>query len=636
MPSLTAQVPGPPADDPTTTPGAEPAGPRSRALTPLLTALLLALATLALYSPVFDHAFLNWDDPQYVRENALTLGKHYGALMRAVVSHHYHPLTMWSLAWNVGSPLSPRPFLVTNVALHMLNTMLVFWLVYRISGQRLPVAALVALLFGVHPMHVESVAWIAERKDVLYACFYLGGLIAYWEYLERSSRPLLALAFVLFVLSCLAKGMAVTFPLAMLLLDLWRGRPLREPGVILEKLPFLLVSLLFGAIVMDVQGGGDFHGLLHGPARVAPGVGEPATFDLARRIATPAFGIMMYVWRLFVPVRLCALYPYPFVGDRGSPALFLAPLAVLALVGLVIWDLRRTRIIAFGVGWYLATVALTLQWVPVGPGITKSIPVGWAFIPDRYTYLPYLGLCFIMAMGLDAAFRYRRSVGLALWGACAVFTAFLIVQTRHQIATWKTSEALWSRTIQVHPGLALAYVYRGKDRDASGRAAEAQRDFRAAFDLGLRTADVYEGLGSTSASLGMLDSAAVQFDRAVRADPARGRSYYNRAIVRVELGRLPEAVADLDTALARLPAEAPMIHGVRGYALLKLGDCRAAVADFDRALAGGVRDPGVQYGRGSCRLELGDIEGAARDFEETLRLDPGYDKARARLREMGR
>jgi tetratricopeptide (TPR) repeat protein len=422
----------------------------------------------------------------------------------------------------------------------------------------------------------------------------------------------------------------------MLMLDVWRRRPFRDRRVVLEKLPFLAVSLLFGAVVMDVQAGGDFHGLLTAPASATARIGGADDGDLWRRIATPAHSYMTYVGRLFAPVGLSAIYPYPFVGGTAGLRPFAGPLFLLVTVGLALWDLRRTRLLAFAVGWYLTTIALTLQWVPVGPVITQSIPIGWAVTADRYTYLPYLGPFFALAMGMDAAFRRERRIGAALWAAGALFAAFLFVQARRQIETWSSSESLWSRTIEVHPGLALAYVYRGKDRDASGHTREAARDFRNAFDLGLKNADVNEGLGSTSVALGMLDSAAVQFDRAVRADPSRGRSYYNRAVVLLRLGRASEAVADLDSALARLPGEAATLLGARGYARLQTGDVPAAVADFDRAIAAGSRDPGVHYGRGQGRLRLGDAAGAAEDFRQTLRLDPGHARARARLDEMRR
>jgi hypothetical protein len=172
----------------------------------LLTALAVAALSLAAYAGVFDHGFVDWDDQDYVQENVLVRTHQYGALLTAVVSNHYHPLTMLSLARDAGSPLVARPFLVTSVALHVLNTLLVFWLALGLSRGRLPVAGLTALLFGIHPMHVESVAWVSERKDVLYAFFFLAAAIAYLRYLERRTPGWLVLTFVAFVLSCLSKG----------------------------------------------------------------------------------------------------------------------------------------------------------------------------------------------------------------------------------------------------------------------------------------------------------------------------------------------------------------------------------------------------------------------------------------------
>jgi Flp pilus assembly protein TadD len=605
-------------------PPVSPPPARARQGAAFLVAVALAAITLFVYAGALRHTFVNWDDPEYVTQNPLVLGKEYGRLLTAVVSHHYHPLTMLSLAWNVSTPLSAQPFIATNVALHVINTLLVFWLVLLLAERRVAVAAFVALLFGIHPMHVESVAWIAERKDVLYAAFYLGGLIAYWGHLERSRPPLLILTFALFVLACLAKGIAVTFPLAMLLLDYWKGRPL-QARLLLEKLPFLAVSALFGAVVLDVQAGGDFHGLLDAPAGGTAGFGLLPGYTPLQRVALPAYACLMYVWRLLVPAGLMALHPYPHVGDAGQLRFVLAPVLLLLLVLIAARSARRHRAVAFGAGWYLVSVIPVLQWIPVGGSL----------MAERYTYLPYVGLLFILATGLAAAAARGRWLGVAAWGAAGVFAAAMMLVSIRQVETWKNSESLWSRAIQVRPGLATAYVYRGKDREASGRVPEAHADFRAAEHFGARTPDVYEGLGSTWAALGRPDSAAVMFDRAVRADPTRGRSYYNRAVVRLQLGRSREAVADLDTALALLPDQATKLLGVRGYLKSQLGDCPGAIADLDRAIAAGARDPGVRYSRGNCRLTLGDRAGAVEDFRATLRLAPGHAKAAARLKELG-
>jgi len=610
-------------------PGARRAVPLAPTLPLLLLALALVVITFAAFAGALSHGFVNWDDMQYVGENPLVLGKHYGQLLHAVVSHHYHPLTMLSLAWNVSTPLSAQPFVATSVGLHLLNTLLVFWLVLLLARGRWPVAAFVALLFGIHPMHVESVAWVSERKDVLYTFFFLGGLIAYWKYLERRGSWLLGLAFVLFVLSCLSKVMAIVFPAVLVLLDYWRGRPALERRAALEKLPFLAVSLLFGLIVQDVQAGGDFHGLLR-IVRVSAGPSR-ALMDVTplQRILLPTNSYLMYVWQLFVPAGLCALYPQPPPHELVLPPYVLAPLFLLGTLALAFWDLRRTRVIAFGLGWYLVTIAPVLRYAP------QSIPIGGGITADRYSYLSYIGLLFVLGMGLQAVFERRRFLGVALWGVSGLFAAALWVQTVHQVETWKNSEALWSRVIQVNPRLGAAFVLRGKDRFASGQTPAAMRDFQTAHRFGLRTADLYEGLGSGWVALGKLDSALVMFDRAVAADPGRGRSYYNRAAVGLSLGRPREALGDLDRALALIPAEGATLYAARGYARMQLQEYREAAADLDRAVAAGGGDTQVRYNRGFCRLQLGDRAGAVDDFREALRLNPGNAGAQRQLRTLG-
>ena len=169
-------------------PAGTPHQPRRIGAT-LLALAAVAAVTFAVYTRAFDHSFVSWDDPDYVEENTLVQSHDVHGLLTAVISNNYHPLTMISLSLNASQPLSPKPFIVTNVILHTLNTGLVFWLVLLLSGRRILVASFAALLFGIHPMHVESVAWISERKDVLYSFFFLAACITYWRYLERRAWP---------------------------------------------------------------------------------------------------------------------------------------------------------------------------------------------------------------------------------------------------------------------------------------------------------------------------------------------------------------------------------------------------------------------------------------------------------------
>jgi protein O-mannosyl-transferase len=602
-----------------------PGGPPARSgLAWSLAAATLAGLTLFAYRGVLGHGFVDLDDGTYVTENALVLGRHLGALLRAVVSNNYHPLTMLSLAWNVGDPLTARPFLLTNLLLHTLGTLLVFWLAARLSHGRLAVAAFAAVLFGIHPMHVESVAWISERKDVLHVVFYLTAAIVYSYHLERPGIGRLSLCFVAFLLACLAKGTAVSFPLAMLAMDLWWRRPLRARRVVVEKLPFLAVALLFGLVALDVQAGGDFHGLLRAPAGGATVLRAYLPGSWLEQVALPTYGYLMYAWRLFVPRDLCAFHPYPRPGALGSWPYAIAPLFLLATVALAVWDMRRSRILTFAVGWYLGTVGFVLQW----------IPVGMAIMADRYAYLPHIGLGFAWGMGMQRAWERRRAGGAVLWGASALFVAVLLFLTPRQVATWRNGETLWTQAIHVYPRCGTLYAWRGNARFLAGRVEEADADLERAYRMGDRSAAVYDGLGSVYGARGRADSAVVMFDRALRVEPGRVATRRNRATALLMLGRAREALAELDRAVA-LGLASPDVPAMRGVAYFQLDDPGRAAAEFSRAIAAGAGPVEMLMNRGICRVRLGQRDGAAADFREVLRLNPGNPAARDWLVRLG-
>lgn len=595
--------------------------PRSRSLAPWLV-LGVCAVTFAVYAGAFDNGFVDWDDQDYVTENPLVLARDHGGLLRAVVSNHYHPLTMLSLAANVSVPLTATPFVITNVVLHVLNTALVAWLVLLLVPGRPLVAALAALLFGIHPMHVESVAWVAERKDVLYALFFFGAAIAYVHFLDRQRPLFLALTFVLFIASCLAKEMAIAFPGVMVLLDAWRKRRLLEPRALLEKVPFALVSVLFAAIVLDLQGGGDANGLLRVVGERAVVLSRPPGLTALDRLTVPTYGFMMYAWRFFVPLDLCAFYPFPGPAEARTWPFLVAPVFFLGTAGLALWSLRRAPVVAFALAWFFVTVVLVLRW----------IPAGLVIMGDRYTYVAYVGLCLLAAVGIQTAAERWPAWRPVLWGAAAIFAVWLVVLCRAQIETWRNSETLWTRVIEVEPRVAWAHLYRGKYLANTGRFAEAGRDFQSAHDLGLRNGEVLGGLGIALGAMGRFDSSLVMLDRAIELEPRRPALYFNRAVTYLNLGRPREALGDLDRERELARVVSPGHAMVRGHAELRLGNARGALAAFDDAIRTGTADLATLHGRAQSRLLLGDRAGAAADFAEILRRNPADTTALRRLR----
>src|SRR6266487_62393 len=295
--------------------------------------LLLALAATAVcFFPMLKNTFTNWDDEYYVINDALLRGPDWQGIFSQPVVSNYHPLTIITLAINYGlTGLDPSSYLVFNFLLHLLNTALVFYFVWIISDKQIWVASMTALLFGIHPMHVESVAWISERKDVLYTLFFLLSLIAYWKYLQTNRSTGYWVCFLLFICSLLSKPAAIVLPLVLLLLDYWKERPFTK-RVVLEKIPFFLVSGLFTVITLKLQS-----------------VTAMTSLDLYPfwvRLFFASYAIIVYLAWFFVPYPLSAFHPFPLPDHLGW-TIYLSPIFLLALIFLI-WHLRKNRLVVFG------------------------------------------------------------------------------------------------------------------------------------------------------------------------------------------------------------------------------------------------------------------------------------------------
>src|SRR6187549_3709079 len=267
--------------------------------------------------PMFNNGFTNWDDDVYVINNLVIKTPDWKAIFTEPSAYNYHPLTMLTLAFNYAiSGMEPFSYHLVNWLLHILNTALVFLFIYKISGRKIFVAAFTSLIFGIHPMHIESVAWISERKDVLYTCFFLLALLRYWSFLESDKRSKILFCFIFFILSLLSKPAAIILPFVLLLLDYWHGRSFSWK-VWVEKIPFLIFSLLFGLITIKVQA------------------------------ADAIVGFDTYpLWtRFFVSYPLSAFHPYPSVDSPGLPVL-LSPVFMIALL-LLLWLKRKDKLVVF-------------------------------------------------------------------------------------------------------------------------------------------------------------------------------------------------------------------------------------------------------------------------------------------------
>ncbi len=553
--------------------GHSPVRSRSaRSLAPWL-ALVLGL-TFAVYWPSLQNGFTNWDDPGYVNKDPLLSNPNFGAVLTTPVAANWHPLTIWSLVLNYRiSGFDPASYHWLNLLLHLANTALVFAFVRGLAPGRLWTIVATSLFFGIHPMHVESVAWISERKDVLYTFFCLLGLLAYLRYLRSLQPGWLGAALATFVLSAASKPAAIVFPLALVAIDFFRRRPL-DARSILEKVPFLAVSVAVLMLTFHAQvGAGAINRENVGPAFA--------------RLQIACFGVMMYVVKLFFPFGLSAFYPYPKnPGTSLGPEFHVALVFVAVVVPAMIYLCRRSRAVLFGIAFFFINVFLVLQFVTVGRAV----------MADRYTYLPYVGLFFALAWGLDnrpapgSAGRTFRGV---LAAVLLVMVPVSLVQTWRRCQVWRDSGTLWTDVIRRFPGQIYdAYNNRGEYYREAGRPELALADFRQALALEPNSGRAYLEFGVALARVARPDSALAALDRAVQLAPGLVEAWSNRGGLRLQKGDLPGALSDLDAAL-RLNPGFRGAYVNRGIAYDKAGDRERAVADYRRAIELGPDDPGA-------------------------------------------
>jgi len=543
----------------------------------------LVVVTLLVYAASLSNGILNWDDNKYLLESPYLQDLSFNGI-KAIFSNfymgNYHPLT--SLSWAIEYSLAgfnPKLYHATNLLLHVLNTLLVFYFVRRLLKDHWA-GVLAALIFALHPMHVESVAWIAERKDVLYTFFFLYSLIFYLRYAESGKQADYLVSIVFFCLSLLSKSAAVVLAPVLFVLDYFLQKKLNA-RLLYEKIPFFALSVAFGLLALASQGKAM-------EENFAP------QFPILQRLLIVCYNFDYYLISFFVPFKLSPLHPYPVNPGNPLPLLFyLAPILPLLLAG-IIYHFKKYRILLItGLAFFLLSLSMVIQ----------LIPVGRAIVAERYTYVAYIGLSIVIVSFVLRQLRSgktkprlgKRAPILVLIMGLLIF-AFI---SNVRLSVWKDSDSLFSDVIEKYPEDAWAYYNRGLTRFF-------KQD---------------------------MDGAIEDYSKSLALKPDNTVCWFNRSLAYANKQDFPNVIKDLNAALKLNPDYVDALKN-RGNAKAGLQDFQGSVADYSKALAIMPGDTGILMNRSISYYNLQLRDKTCADLAEAKRL--GSIKALGMMAELCR
>jgi tetratricopeptide (TPR) repeat protein len=616
--------------------------------------LLVACLTAAAHWPVLSVGALSFDDSQFLTENHLVANPSWGSVGRffgevfhpSTVQGYYLPLAMTSLMFDYaagGRPDYLRPFHRTSLALHVADTLLVLVLLYALFGDPW-VAAAVSLIFGLHPLTVEPIAWVGERKTLLAGLFGLLCLIFYVRYARGGGRLMFAAAVVAYLLALLSKPTSWPLWLVLILMDCWPlGRLSRR--TIFEKWPFYIIAGLSAVITLfshaETAGIGASGSMLQAPSRVG-------------------YLVAFYAGKIVFPSRLSSVYPLPEPFSLTNPVVLAGLLATLGLAAVLIVSLRRTRAPLIGGLIFLALLLPTLGLVHYS----------WVSASDKYVYLPAIGL--LMA-GAGLLTQYRRSLGgrpTAIAIQAFLVAVLLVVggaatwKTRGYLRQWRTTESLGRHMAAMAPQAPQPYSLLAGALADAGRTQEAMDLYRKAIQLDPSYSDAHYNFAILLAAHNRIEDAIEQYQQAVALSPLRAEAhnnlanllartgnfaaavrhyarvlelrpgspeaYYNLANALLAAGR-PDAAIDNYRAALGYGSERAEIYSNLGLALGRCGDRKAAIAAYGRAAELDPRDPTIHYNLGNALAAMGRDAEAVTHYQRAIELRPEYHSAHNNL-----
>jgi protein O-mannosyl-transferase len=569
--------------------------------------ILLIFTSCIAFGRIAVNDFVNYDDPVYVTENShiqsgITLESVRWAFS-TIFAEFWHPLTWLSLMSDYHLyGLNAGGYHVTSLILHVMSILLLFWLFNRMTSA-LWKSAFVAAFFALHPLHVESVAWISERKDVLSAFFWMLTLCLYVYYTEKPSIKRYLLVLFCFACALMSKSIVITLPVIMILLDYWPLKRFesKKETVFLwqlkEKLPLFILSALFSFITIY--------------AHKNPSI---KIIPLSFRLANAPFAFVTYLEKTFWPRDMTVFYPFSIQIPVWQ--IIIPTLLIIAISFAVVVKIRRLPYLFVGWLWF----AITL--LPV----IGIIQIGDFAMADRYHYLPSIGIAIMLAWGIPLLFKRDSLRKIILLPTATAFLAILTILTWVQCGYWKNSLTLLSHALHstadnfmVHNNLGLALIEEGKNEDAIGH-------FNKAINIEPNYANVRNNRGLAYAKLGQYQNAIEDYNKAILIKPDLAVLYYNRAIAYKETNHYQSAIEDLNNAI-RLQPNSAIYYNAKGNFYNDFNQYQLAIENYNKAISISPNDADAYSNRGSTYVKLGRHESALNDFNKVIALNPNHPQA---------
>lgn len=564
---------------------------------------IILILTFFAYRLILENGFVLWDDDKYIQDNPYIRNINLKTFFSEYYMGNYHPLTMLGYALEYKAfGFNAKGFHLVSLVIHLLNTCLVYKSIQLLCNN--PMIALVtSFLFGLHPMHVESVAWVSELKDLLYCFFFLASYIFYLKYQENATRKNYYLCLLFFLLALLSKAMAASLPVLFLVTDYLRHKKINGASL-REKLPFFLLALIFGYIAILAQ--------------KSLGATESTVFPFFYRIVFSSYAYCHYLFKLILPIELCSYYPYPIkVGETMPVFYYLYVLLVLSFMISLYYFNRYSRKIGFGIAFFTVTIFLVLQLFPVGDNI----------MADRYSYIPSIGIFYLA--GELTYWLWNKNQKYLVMGLLLVAGIFFTIQTQARCKVWKDGLSLWNDVIEKYDNVAPAYYNRGIYFHNKNQLKEAFQDFSKAIILKPNYADAYNNRSSIFINDSKLDEALNDLNEAIKYKPRLIQAYFNRGYIHSRKNNFDAALKDYSKVIELQPEKDRLatVYNLRAILYMNAKKNEEALSDYDAALRLKPDFIEVLNNRGYLLMSTNRSQDAISSYNAALQLNPKYAEA---------